>query len=129
MKILAFAASLRRASLNRKLVALAAEIADGWLPVFFSPKRVGVFRKSLDEGFARRVDGKTLAEFDIAPTVSVVVGDDVDACRMHVKPNLALWNQPTSHPNIFRAIRVFYMVASSVRSSGNYRVSRTAWDI
>jgi alkanesulfonate monooxygenase SsuD/methylene tetrahydromethanopterin reductase-like flavin-dependent oxidoreductase (luciferase family) len=52
---------------------------------------VSVFRKSLDEGFARRSDGRVLADFDIAPTVSVVVGDDVDACRMHVKPNLALY--------------------------------------
>lgn len=79
------------AAIGPKNVALAGEIADGWLPVFFSPRRVNVFRKSLDEGFARRSDGKTLADFDIAPTVSVVVGDDVDACRMHVKPNLALY--------------------------------------
>jgi F420-dependent oxidoreductase-like protein len=79
------------AAIGPKNVALAAEIADGWLPVFFSPKRVGVFRQSLDEGFGRRSNAKTLADFDIAPTVSVVVGDDVDACRMQVKPNLALY--------------------------------------
>jgi F420-dependent oxidoreductase-like protein len=79
------------AAIGPKNVALAAEIADGWLPVFFSPRRVSVFCKSLDEGFARRSDGKTLADFDIAPTVSIVVGDDVDACRMQVKPNLALY--------------------------------------
>ena len=58
------------AAIGPKNVALAAEVADGWLPVFFSPKRVSVFRKSLDEGFARRTDGKTLADLDIAPTVS-----------------------------------------------------------
>jgi F420-dependent oxidoreductase-like protein len=79
------------AAIGPKNVALAGEIADGWLPVFFSPRRVSVFRKSLDEGFARRSDGRAPADFDIAPTVSVVVGDDVDACRMHVKPNLALY--------------------------------------
>jgi F420-dependent oxidoreductase-like protein len=79
------------AAIGPKNVALAAEIADGWLPVFFSPRRVSVFRSSLEEGFARRSDGRTLADFDIAPTVSVVVGDDVDACRMQVKPNLALY--------------------------------------
>ncbi len=79
------------AAIGPKNVALAAEIADGWLPVFFSPHRVSVFRASLEKGFARRSDGKTLADFDIAPTVSVVVGDDVDACRMQVKPNLALY--------------------------------------
>jgi F420-dependent oxidoreductase-like protein len=79
------------AAIGPKNVALAAEIADGWLPVFFSPRRMDVFRKSLDEGFSRRGDGKSLAGFDIAPTVSVVVGDDVNACRMQVKPNLALY--------------------------------------
>jgi len=79
------------AAIGPKNVALAAEVADGWLPVFFSPHRLNVFRPSLDEGFARRKDGKTLAEFDIAPTVSVVVGDDVDVCRMQVKPQLALY--------------------------------------
>lgn len=79
------------AAIGPKNVALAAEVADGWLPVFFSPHRVNTFRASLAEGFARRRDGKTLAEFDIAPTVSVVVGDDVDACRMQVKPQLALY--------------------------------------
>jgi F420-dependent oxidoreductase-like protein len=79
------------AAIGPKNVALAAEIADGWLPVFFSPYRANVFRASLEEGFGRRSDGKTLSEFDIAPTVSVVVGDDVDACRMQIKPNLALY--------------------------------------
>jgi len=79
------------AAIGPKNVALAAEIADGWLPVFFSPERVGVFRASLEEGFARRQDIKSQADFDIAPTVSVVVGDDVDACRNQVKPQLALY--------------------------------------
>jgi F420-dependent oxidoreductase-like protein len=79
------------AAIGPKNVALAAEIADGWLPVFFSPHRMRVFRPSLEEGFARRKDGKPMAEFDIAPTVSVVLGDDVDACRMQIKPHLALY--------------------------------------
>ena len=67
------------------------EIADGWLAGFFSPKRVTRVSPVADEGFARRKDGKTISDFDIAPTVSVVIGDDVNACRMHVKPNLALY--------------------------------------
>src|SRR5215216_381406 len=79
------------AAIGPKNVALAAEVADGWLPVFFSPLRMNVFRQSLDEGFARRKDGKSVSDFDIAPTVAVVVGDDVAACRMQVKPNLALY--------------------------------------
>jgi F420-dependent oxidoreductase-like protein len=79
------------AAIGPKNVALAAEVADGWLPVFFSPHRMNVFRPSLDEGLARRTDGHTLAELDIAPTVSVIVGDDIAACRMQVKPQLALY--------------------------------------
>lgn len=79
------------AAIGPKNVALAAEVADGWLPVFFSPHRVNTFRASLDEGFAKRRDGKSVDDFDIAPTVSVVLGDDVNACRAQVKPNLALY--------------------------------------
>jgi alkanesulfonate monooxygenase SsuD/methylene tetrahydromethanopterin reductase-like flavin-dependent oxidoreductase (luciferase family) len=72
-------------------VALAAEIADGWLPVFFSPQRMGVFKESLESGFARAGGGKSLARFDLAPTVPVMLGDDVAACRDMVKPRLALY--------------------------------------
>jgi alkanesulfonate monooxygenase SsuD/methylene tetrahydromethanopterin reductase-like flavin-dependent oxidoreductase (luciferase family) len=36
-----------------KNVALAAEIADGWFPIFFSPRAMSSFEASLDEGFAR----------------------------------------------------------------------------
>ena len=79
------------AAIGPKNVALAAEIADGWLPVFFAPARIGVFRPSLEEGLARRKDGRELADLDIAPTVSVVLGDDVDACRAQIKPHLALY--------------------------------------
>lgn len=78
------------AAIGPKNVALAAEIADGWLPVFFSPEHVDIFRASLDEGFAR-AGGKDPAAFDIAPTVPVQLGDDVESCRNAVKPFLALY--------------------------------------
>jgi F420-dependent oxidoreductase-like protein len=77
------------AAIGPKNVALAGELADGWLPVFFSPHRIAVFRSCLDEGFAKR--GGQPAGFDIAPTAAVVIGDDLDRCRMQVKPNLALY--------------------------------------
>jgi F420-dependent oxidoreductase-like protein len=79
------------ASLGPKNVELTAEIADGWLPVFFSPYRTDVFMPHVEAGFARASAPKTLADFDIAPTVPVVVGDNVDACRSAVKPVLALY--------------------------------------
>ncbi len=78
------------AAIGPKNVALAAELADGWLPVYFSPDRTGVFRESLAVGFAR-ADTKSSTSFDVAPTVAVVVGDDVAACRNAVKARLALY--------------------------------------
>ncbi|MEP7339570.1 MAG: LLM class F420-dependent oxidoreductase [Acidobacteriota bacterium] len=83
------------AAVGPKNVALAAEIADGWLPIFFSPERVAGYREWLDEGFAKAQSQsgstKNLANFDIAPTVHIVMGDDVNACRNQVKPMLALY--------------------------------------
>jgi len=80
------------AAIGPKNVALAAEIADGWLPVFFSPDRAALFRAALDEGFVRRAPGLAPRErFDVAPSVPVVCGADVAACRAHVKPRLALY--------------------------------------
>jgi F420-dependent oxidoreductase-like protein len=71
------------AALGPKNVALAAEIADGWLPIFFSPSRF------------RDVHGPSLADapegFEIAPLCPVVVGDDVQQCRDLLKPMLALY--------------------------------------
>jgi len=78
------------AALGPKNVALSAEIADGWLPIFVSPERFqAVFGPPLAEGFAReRRDG---GAFDIAPGVPVVVGGDVQAARDLLKPHLALY--------------------------------------
>ena len=79
------------AAIGPRNVALAAEIADGWLPVFFSPERMALFRSSLQEGFARGARKAGTASFDVAPSAPVVVGRDVEACRDHVKPKLALY--------------------------------------
>jgi F420-dependent oxidoreductase-like protein len=78
------------AAVGPKNVALAAEIADGWIPVYFSPYRVKMFREWLDAGF-RATPGKDPARFDIMPSAAVVIGDDVAACRAVVKPRVALY--------------------------------------
>jgi alkanesulfonate monooxygenase SsuD/methylene tetrahydromethanopterin reductase-like flavin-dependent oxidoreductase (luciferase family) len=71
------------AALGPKNVALAAEIADGWLPIFVDPDH-------FDDAF-----GPSLAaappDFEIAATVSVVVGDDVEALRDALRPYVALY--------------------------------------
>jgi len=78
------------AAIGPKNVALAAEIADGWLPIFFSPERFGsTHGPMLDEGFARR--GGRPEGWDLAAHVPVVVADDVQAARDFLKPLLALY--------------------------------------
>ena len=77
------------AAIGPKNVALAAEIADGWIPTLFAPSRIRMFREWLDEGF-RRAGGPKPA-FDVMAACPVVVGDDVDACRAQHKPAIALY--------------------------------------
>ena len=77
------------AAVGPKNIALAAELADGWIPVFFSARRVALFREWLGEGFRR--SGRSGAGFDLMPMVAVVVGEDVAACRLPVKAKLALY--------------------------------------
>ena len=69
------------ASLRRRSVELAAEIADGWLPIFFSPERA---RQTFPVPFER--DG-----LDIAPAVPAVLSDDVETAREVLKPYYALY--------------------------------------
>lgn len=80
------------AAIGPKNVRLTAEIADGWLPIFFSPDRYDeVYKSHVEAGFARAGNGKSTADFDIAPTVSVVINDDLDVCYNMLRPMLALY--------------------------------------
>lgn len=76
------------AAIGPKNMELAGEIADGWLPVFYAPSREATYLAPLDAGLSRR---QAAEPFDIAPTATVVLGDDVEACRAFVKPMLALY--------------------------------------
>src|ERR671916_2024257 len=78
------------AAIGPKNTTLAAEIADGWIPFLFSPEHVAEVRPLLEEGFARAGDGKGLADFDIAPHVSVMVSDDRAAARDAMRGYVAL---------------------------------------
>ena len=77
------------AVLGPKNVALAGEIADGWLPVFFSPEHTAKLRGPLEEGAARA--GRTLEDFRICPTVNVLISDDLESARDAMRPMLALY--------------------------------------
>ena len=77
------------AAIGPKNTALAGEIADGWIPTFFSPEHVGDFRGLLEEGASRA--GRSLNGFDIAPTVNAYVSDDRELARNLMRPVLALY--------------------------------------
>src|SRR3954469_3777555 len=80
------------AAIGPKNTQLTGEIADGWIPTFFSPDHVGEMRKLLEEGAARAGNGKAIDDsFDIAPTVNVCVDDDVEKAREAMRPVLALY--------------------------------------
>lgn len=80
------------ASIGPKNVALTAEIADGWLPVFYSPERAAdVFGPALQAGFAASGDVDRREGFEIVPTVQAWISDDIDEARAMVRPMLALY--------------------------------------
>jgi len=74
-----------------KNVALAGEICDGWLPLFFSPKDDGFYRRCLAEGFAAAGEPDKGDRFEVAATMTIVIGDDVERCADMVRPFLALY--------------------------------------
>ncbi|WP_159792291.1 LLM class F420-dependent oxidoreductase [Puerhibacterium puerhi] len=73
-------------------VALAAEIADGWLAGFYAPRMDATFRELLAEGFAvRREERSPASGFEVLATVPVVVRDDVEAAADVIRPHVALY--------------------------------------
>ncbi len=74
-----------------KNVALTAEIADGWLPIYYSPRVHGMYKEWLDEGFSRPGARRTAGTFEILPNCSVVVTDDRDAVLESMKPMLGFY--------------------------------------
>ncbi len=80
------------AAIGPKNVALSAEIADGWLPIFFSPAHYeAAYQVAVEAGFSAAGDGKSLDNFDIAPSVTVVIDEDLEAVYNQIKPALALY--------------------------------------
>src|SRR6476620_11143849 len=77
------------AAIGPKNTALAGEIADGWIPTLLSPEHLPQLRESLDAGAAKA--GRSLEGFDIAPTVSVFVTDDLAGARDSMRPFIALY--------------------------------------
>ncbi|WP_040518087.1 LLM class F420-dependent oxidoreductase [Gordonia neofelifaecis] len=74
-----------------KNVAQTAEIADGWLAIFYTPRLAGMYDEWLDEGFARPGARRSRADFEISATVQCVITDDVDAAIDRYRPSTALY--------------------------------------
>jgi len=72
-------------------VALAAEICDGWLPIFYTPRLAGMYDEWLDEGFARPGARRSREDFEICATAQVVITEDRAAAFAGIKPFLALY--------------------------------------
>ena len=72
-----------------KNVALAAELCDGWLPFWFSPKSDAFYREALATGFERAE--RTADGFEVVCPVPVVIDDDVERAADRVRPMLALY--------------------------------------
>jgi len=77
------------AAIGPKNTALAAEIADGWLPTLFAPEHFDEFRPALEEGAAR--GGRSLDDLDITPQTSMAIYDDIEHARNFMRPYLALY--------------------------------------
>jgi F420-dependent oxidoreductase-like protein len=74
-----------------KNIALAAELCDGWLALFFSPNHQDFYREALEEGFARPGARRSLEDFEIAATVPIVIDDDIDRAADALRPMYALY--------------------------------------
>lgn len=72
-------------------IRLAAELADGFFPLWMNPDRYDLFAPAIDAGLAAAGNGKSRAGFDVAPFVRVSMGDDLEQCRNVVKRELALY--------------------------------------
>ena len=77
------------AAIGPRNTELAGEIADGWIPVFFSPENVSDIRDLLEAGAQRA--GRSLDGFEMAPSVQAYVSDDHEGARDRMRPMLALY--------------------------------------
>src|SRR5215212_8964474 len=77
-------------AIGRKSVEMAAEICDGWIPIFSSPDAFeAAWGEHLEAGFAK--GGRSREDLEISPTLQVAIDGDLDAARSIVKASLLLY--------------------------------------
>jgi F420-dependent oxidoreductase-like protein len=74
-----------------KNIAMAGELCDGWLALFYSPHHDGFYREALAEGLERPGARRTADDFEVAATVPLIVTDDIEAAADAVRPMYALY--------------------------------------
>jgi F420-dependent oxidoreductase-like protein len=78
------------ATITHAGVEAAAEVADGFFPVWMDPEQFHVFKAPIEKGFAK-AGGRTLGNFDVAPFVTAIMGDDVRQCMTPIRNHMALY--------------------------------------
>lgn len=79
------------ASITPAGLRCAGEVADGVFPVWMDPNKYDVLGESIEQGFEKAGNDKSLKDFDIAPFVTVAMNDDLDAAYDALRPWLALY--------------------------------------
>ncbi len=74
-----------------KNVAMAGELCDGWLALFYSPHHDGFYREALQEGFGRPGARHTAEDFEVAATVPLIITDEVEQAAEALRPMYALY--------------------------------------
>jgi F420-dependent oxidoreductase-like protein len=74
-----------------KNIALAGELCDGWLALFYSPHHDDFYREALNEGLTAPGARRTSASFEVAATVPVIITDDLEAAAAALRPMYALY--------------------------------------
>ncbi|MHB1834613.1 MAG: LLM class flavin-dependent oxidoreductase, partial [Solirubrobacteraceae bacterium] len=74
-----------------KNIALAGELCDGWLALFYSPHHDSFYRNALGEGLTRPGARRTAEEFEVAATVPLIVTDNIEAAADALRPMYALY--------------------------------------
>jgi F420-dependent oxidoreductase-like protein len=74
-----------------KNIAMAAELCDGWLAIFYSPQHEDLYREPLEEGFAREGARRKPEDFEVAATVPLIVTDEIESAVDALRPMYALY--------------------------------------
>jgi F420-dependent oxidoreductase-like protein len=74
-----------------KNIAMAAELCDGWLALFYSPYHDEYYREALGQGFSHPGARRAAEDFDVAATVPLIITDDIDGAADALRPMYALY--------------------------------------